>query len=110
MRKLKTSDIPAACRCLKKLGLKDQIREIAQSSDSVKDAWSKGFDLLWNVFDIATEAEGEQHLYAFLAGPFEMTAEEVADLELPDLFADLKQLAEENDLTGFFRSAGKLMK
>ena len=110
MRKLKTSDIPAACRCLKKLGLKDQIREIAQNSDGIKDAWSKGFDLLWNVFDIATESEGEHHLYAFLSGPFEMTAEEVADLELPTLFANLKQLAAENDLTDFFRSAGKLMR
>ena len=26
MRKLKTSDIPVLCRCVKKLGLKDQIK------------------------------------------------------------------------------------
>lgn len=101
MRKLKTSDIPAFCRCLKKLGVKEKVKDLAQKSDTAADAWSKGFDALWDVFDLATEAEGEAHLYAFLAGPFEMTPEEVADLPLPDLFAKCKQLAEENDLAGF---------
>ena len=110
MRKLKTSDIPAACRCLKKLGVKDRIQAIARNADSVKDAWGQGFDLLWDVFDAATESEGEQHLYVFLAGPLEMTPEAVADLPIPDLFASLKELAEENDLAGFFKSAGALMK
>lgn len=110
MRKLKTRDIPAFCRCLKKLGIKEKVEEIARQSDTAKDAWSKGFDLLWDVFDMATESEGERYLYAFLAGPFEMTAEEVADMELPELFACVRQLAAENDLAGFFKSAGALMK
>ena len=110
MRKLKTSDIPAACRCLKKLGLRDRVQEIAKNSDSAKDAWDKGFDLLWSVFDLATEQEGEQQLYAFLAGPFEMTPAEVADMEIPALFDSLKQMAEENDLAGFFKSVQALMK
>lgn len=110
MRKLKTSDIPAACRCLKKLGVKDRIQAIAQKSDSAKDAWDQGFDLLWDVFDAATESDGEQQLYTFLSGPLEMTPEEVADLPIPDLIASLKELAEENDLTVFFKSAGALMK
>lgn len=110
MRKLKTSDIPEACRCLKKLGLHDEVQKIAKNSDSAKSAWDKGFDLLWNVFDLATEAEGEQYLYKFLAGPFEMTASEVADMPIPDLIASLKQLAEENDLAGFFKFAGKSMR
>lgn len=110
MRKLKTSDIPAACRCLKKLGLKEKVQEIAKNSNTAKDAWQKGFDLLWNVFDLATEAQGERHLYEFLSGPFEMTADEVADLEIKALFDNLKQMAEENDLAGFFKSAGALMK
>ena len=110
MRKLKTSDIPAFCRCLKKIGLKDKIQEIAKNTDNVKEAWDKGFDLLWNVFDLATEAEGEKDLYEFLAGPFEMTAEQVADLGM-DVFLDsIKQFAEENDLKGFFKFAGRSMK
>ena len=110
MRKLMTSDIPALCRTLKKLGLKDKLRAIAQETDNVKEAWDKGFDLIWNIFDLATEAEGENALYEFLASPFEMKPKAVADLDFDVLFDNLKQLAEENNLTVFFKSAAKLMK
>lgn len=110
MRKLKTSDIPAFCRCLKKLGFKDKIQAVAKEADSAKDVWDKGYDLIWGIFDLATEAEGENALYEFLAGPFEMQPREVADLDFEILFANLKQLAEENNLIGFFKSAAKLMK
>ena len=110
MRKLMTSDIPALCRTLKKLGLKDKLRAIAQETDNVKEAWDKGFDLIWNIFDLATEVAGEQHLYEFLAGPFEMTAAEVESLELDTFLANLQQLAAENNLSAFFKSAAKLMK
>lgn len=110
MRKLKTSDIPAFCRCLKKLGFKDKIQTIAKESDRAKDVWDKGFDLIWSIFDLATEAEGENTLYEFLAGPFEMTAQEVADLDLEALFENLKHLAEENNLIVFFKYAAKSMK
>ena len=61
-------------------------------------------------FDAATEAAGEKHIYAFFAGPFEMTAEAVADMEIPAFFEAIKQLAKENDLAAFFKSAGALMK
>ena len=110
MRKLKTTDIPAFCRCLKKIGIKDRIKQIAEESNKIQDVWNKGFDLIWGIFDIATEQEGEAHLYAFLAGPFEMTPNEVADLDLDILFANLKQLAEENNLLTFFKFAAKSMK
>lgn len=110
MRKLKTSDIPVFCRCLKKLGLKEQFQAVAKDADDAKDIWDKGFDLVWSVFDAATEKAGESAIYEVLAGPFEMSAEEVADLEFETLFSNLKQLAAENNLTAFFKSAAKLMK
>ena len=110
MRKLKTTDIPAFCRCLKKIGIKNEMQAIAKEADSAKDVWDKGFDLIWNIFDLATEAEGENALYEFLAGPFEMQPHEVADLDFETLFNNLKLLAEENNLTVFFKSAAKLMK
>lgn len=110
MRKLKTSDIPSFCRCLKKLGFKDKIQAIAKDAENARDVWDRGFDLIWGIFDLATEAEGETSLYEFLAGPFEMSAQEVADLDIEILFNNLQQLAEENNLIGFFKSAAKLMK
>ena len=113
MRKLKTSDIPAFCRCLKKLGVKEKIQAIAKESNTVMnvlDRWDKGFELAWALFDLATEAEGEQTLYDFLAGPFEMSPKEVANLDLNVLFANMKQLAEENNLYAFFKFAASSMK
>ena len=37
-----------------------------------------------------------------LAGPFEMTAEEVQNLELNDLLGYMRRMIEENDLRSFF--------
>ena len=110
MRKLKTADIPAFCRGIKKLGLKEQVKDIAQKANSAKDVWSFGFDFIWNLFDIATEKNGEAVIYEFLAGPFEMTPEQVGDLDLDVLIANLQQLASENNLTGFFKSAAASMR
>lgn len=110
MRKLKTSDIPAFCRVIKKLGIKEKFQAVAKEADTMADVWDKGFDLVWDIFDAATEHEGEKILYSFLAGPFELTPQEVADLDIEKLFANLQKLAEENNLIGFFKSAAKLMK
>ena len=110
MRKLKTADIPVLCRCVKRLGMKDKIREIAQAADTVQDIWSFGFDFVWDLFDIATEKEGEKALYEFLAGPFEMTPKQVSELDLDVLMANIQQLVQENNLAGFFKFAAALMK
>ena len=110
MRKLKTTDIPVLCRSLKKLGLKDKLRTLAQESDSAKDAWNRGFDTIWELFDAATETKGESAIYEFLAAPFEMTAKEVAALDLDVLLANCQQLAAENNLGNFFKFAASSMK
>lgn len=110
MRKLKTSDIPVLCRCVKRMGIKDKIQEIAMSSDTMKDVYDKGFDLVWELFDIATEQAGESYIYEFLAGPFEMTPKEVSDLDLEVLMENLKQLVRENNLAAFFKFAAASMK
>ena len=108
MRKLKTSDIPAFCRCLKAIGIKSEIESITKKADNIKDAWAQGFDLIYNIFDRATEVSGEKELYKFLAGPFEMTAKEIEDLDISVFFEFIKQLSAENNLAGFFRSAAIL--
>lgn len=110
MRKLKTSDVPSLCRSLKKLGLKEEFKKIAQEANEIKDVWDKGFDLIWQLFDSATESNGEVAIYEFLAGPFEMTPEEVADLDLDVLIENCQALARDNNLGAFFKSAAKSMR
>ena len=110
MRKLKTSDIPVFCRCLKRMGVKDKFKEVAMTSDTLKDVASRGFDLVWDLFDLATEQEGEGYIYEFLAGPFEMTPEEVRDLDIDILLENIQQMVRENNLVAFFKFAAVSLK
>lgn len=110
MRKLETADVFAAARLMKKLGLKEKFRTIAESSDTAKDVFAKGYDLIWDLFDAATEQKSEVEIYAFLAGPLEMAPEEVQHLHLDKLLESLQQMAVENNLVGFFKSAARLMR
>ena len=110
MRKLKTTDVPVLSRCLKKLGLKEQFRELALKSNGAEDVWENGFDFVWNLFDVATEKTGEAAIYEFLAGPFEMTPKQVANLDLDVLIENLQAMVKENNLGTFFKIAARLMK
>lgn len=109
MRKLKTTDAIAFCRCIKRVGLKERIREITANADNVKDVVDQGFEILWSVMEAATEPEGETAIYEFLSGPFEMTPKQVGNLDLDVMISNLKQLATENNLAGFFKSAADSM-
>lgn len=110
MRKLETSDVFAACRLVKKLGLKEKFKTIAEEANNSQDVFDKGYDLIWDLFDTATEQKSEAEIYAFLAGPLEMTPEEVAHLHLDQLMDSLQQMAAENDLSRFFKFAARLMR
>lgn len=110
MRKLKTRDIPAFCRCLKRMGAKDKFKEMAMEANTLKDVADRGFDLIWDLFDLATEQGGEGHIYDFLAGPFEMSSEEVGDLDLDVLIENIKHLIHENNLVAFFKFAAASLK
>lgn len=110
MRKLETSDVFAACRLMKKLGLKEKFKAIAEEANTTQDVFAKGYDLIWDLFDTATEQKSEAEIYAFLAGPLEMTPEEVCHLHLDKLLESLQQMAVENNLIGFFKSAARLMR
>lgn len=110
MRKIKTNELFVFSRYLKSIGIRDDVKSIAMTSNSMEDAASHGFDLLWSILDKATEKDGERGLYEFLAGPFEMSVKQISELDISEFIAMLKELASENDLTSFFKSAGALMK
>ena len=44
MRKLKTSDIPVLCRCMKKIGVKDQLQALAKEQASIQEALEKLYE------------------------------------------------------------------
>lgn len=110
MRKLKFPDAFAFARTIKQIGVKEEIKKAIEGRDKEASAESVGIDILWTIFDKATEKKAEKEIYNFFAGPFEMTAEEVENLDLPELIILLKRLAAENNLTDFFKSAAALTK
>ena len=110
MRKLKTKDVPAFCRLLKAIGAKEEIKRICEEANSARDAFGAGFELIYTLIELATESKAEGLVYEFLSGILEMPAEDIGDLDLPDFAGFMKQLAAENDLSGFFGSALDTMK
>lgn len=110
MRKLKTRDVPAFCRVLKQTGLQNKLGELAAEAGSGADETALGMKLIQAVIEAAAEKNTEDCVYAFLAPIFEISPEELADLDLGEFFAGLKQMSAENDLLGFFGSAAALMR
>lgn len=110
MRKLETGDVFAAARLVKKIGIKEKFKAIAEEANNAGDVFDKGYELIWDLFDSATDQQCEAEIYAFLSGPLEMTPEEVSHLPLDELFKSLQQLAAENNLAAFFKFAARLKK
>lgn len=103
MRKLKTKDVFNAIRLIKKTNMKEDLKPVialaAQGGMKIEDI---GIEGILTVIEIFTAAKAETAIYEFLADPFEMTPEEVGDLELCALAESLDQLVKENDLKNFF--------
>lgn len=103
MRKLNFEDLTNACQLLKRIGFKDAIKAAPDGSIS------GGEDLLWLIIDCCgSDRIGE--LFRFLAGPLEMSAEDVKKLELSEISAAFEELAAMNDLRGFFAKLAARMR
>ena len=110
MRKLTTQDVFAALRIVSDLNLKDEVQALAQLANDGKLSRNEiGAQAFMKVLDLFVSKKAEGRVYEFLAGPFEITPEDVRDLPLMDLAEKLKALAEENDIAGFFTLLGGLI-
>ncbi len=110
MRKLTTQDVFAALRIVSDLQLKDEVQALAQLANDGKLSRNEiGVQAFMKVLDLFVSKKAEGRIYEFLAGPLETTSEEVRDLPLMALAENLKALAEENDITGFFTLLGGLI-
>lgn len=103
MRKLKTTDVFAALRAIKAVGLRDELKPLlaraAAGGVSVEDV---GIDGFLSLLEMLSEKKAENALYEVLAGPFEATPEAVGSMDLDEMFAGLCQIARENNLKDFF--------
>lgn len=110
MRKLKTKDLFVAVRAIKEIGVREEIKKITMKLDKNTDVNEAGIDVFLAIFEKATEKKSEKVIYDFLSGPFEVTPEEVEEMELFEMIEKLKEIADIGKWRGFLSSAAQLMK
>lgn len=108
MRKLKTTDVFATMRIIKKTGMKEDLIPLIKkaTAENLEDIGIEGF---LTIIEILSEKNSEKAIYEVLAGPFEMTAKEVENLELDELAKLLEQLGNENNVKNFFKALSSVI-
>lgn len=111
MRNLQTSDIFEACRVVKQLDLKDELLKavrIAQE-DGKKDRTAVGFDIIYTIFEKATEVKGEKALYTFISKLFECKPSEVEVMDPVEMLDKLVEVASIEKWKAFFSRVAALI-
>lgn len=94
MRKLETRDVFAFARLIKQVHLKEELKTLFSQQSESRDELEVGLNLLLSLIELFAEKEAEQLFYEFLSGPFELSPEEVSSMELFELIAKVKEIAE----------------
>lgn len=112
MRKLQATDIFAFCRVVNAIGIKEEIKEIAMKATNLSDVNVEelGFNLIFAIFEKATQKKAEQELFEFFAGIFEMKTEEAMKLDPVDFLDRVMEAADVEKWKVFFRRVASLMK
>lgn len=84
MRNLTTRDIFAMSRIVTKMGIKEELRRLADTSTS-QNKLDIGIDIFMALITKASTEEAEHEIYTFLGGVLDMTPEAVGDLDPNEL-------------------------
>ena len=113
MRNLQTSDIFAACRLVSAIGMREELRAIAQEMEGnagKRVQWDFGFDFLLAIIDKAAQEKAENEVYKFIAGIFECECDAVREMDPIELFDKLGQVADWEKWKAFFDRLMLLLK
>lgn len=113
MRKLQMTDVFAAARLLSKIGVREEMREVAKAASEKGKAaveFDMGYDLMFGIIDKATTAGSEKEIYAFIADILEVTWEEVSKMHPAKMFNQLKEAASDEEWKDFFGFVARLIK
>lgn len=121
MRKLVSKDLFAALRVVKEVGVKDQLKEMAdvitQAKESGEDLEKKqrelGVELILGVLANCGTERAERAFFAFLEGPLEIPAEELREMDLLEFGELIKTFIESIDgeaWRSFFDSLSDLIR
>lgn len=117
MRALKSTDLFAALRVVKEIGVKEELKQFAAAiSDgrvSAKTQREIGAELIFGLLGNCGTERAESAFFAFLSGPLEIPVQELREMDL-DLFMDnIKEFIASIDMEhwkAFFASLADLLK
>lgn len=113
MRNLQATDIFAFCRVVNAIGVKEDIKKIMMKANAISDIKNQselGFELLFSIFEKATQKKAESQLFEFFAGIFEEPVEEVKQLDPVEFVDKLIEAADIDRWKAFFLRVAALMK
>jgi len=108
VRNVNTADLFRAARAVKSSGLRDRLKQTLLVIDK-NDLKSAGIDTILTIIEAFAEKGAENALYEVFAGPFEMTADQVASMELSELMDCLDGLAKDPGMADFFKRLSGLI-
>lgn len=104
MRALKTSDIFNFARVIKASGIREELVNYLRVISAQDDIERVGVNTILMIIEALCEKKAERAIYEALAPVFETTPEAIENMAPTELFALLKKMSEENNLTDFFGS------
>ena len=108
MRNLNLGDAFQLARIIKKLKIKDELKDITSNITEKSNKMEIGMDLMYAIFDKATEKQTEQEIYKFLSRPFEVKPEEVEKMDLFEVVENFSKVANLEEWKVFLKQAVKL--
>lgn len=111
MRKLQTPDIFSFCRLVTEMNVKEDIKKIVTKAANGKSTNQElGFDILFLIFERATQKNTEEKLYEFAAGIFEEDVEIVRTMDPVEFIDKLMEAADPEKWKAFFTRVVALMR
>lgn len=110
MTNLKTRDVFKAFRLVKASHLRDELIPLLEELSKAENVDLKraGMNVYLTIFEALAEQGAESGIYDLLSGPFEMTVDEIADMDADKLIEKLEELGKVSNLSAFFNALSKL--
>lgn len=112
MRNLQTQDIFAFVRLIDEVGIKDELKTLIMSKDTIADITSEsfGYDMVFTLVSGASKKKAEEALYEFFANIMECSPDEIRTMEPIEFIEKAIKVADVEKWKSFFGSVAKLMK
>lgn len=81
MRSLQTTDIFELARVIQKIGIREELSDVAKSVNEGTDVYSLGFELILRLIEKFAEKDSEIAFYDFLSNIFELSSDEIGKMD-----------------------------